>query len=93
MSEKLKGIEKYKEIYVELTDEQYDESLDDAFGEVAIAGMKYSTSYALKNLDPTAYQCGKADYEDTLDHKFECVICGEVFDNEEDAEECYDAHD
>ena len=88
-----KGIEKYKEIYPELTDEQYDESLDDAFGEVTIAGMKYSTSYALKNLDPTAYQCGKADYEDTLDHKFECAICGDVFDHEEDTEECYDAHE
>lgn len=54
---------------VEISDEQYDEMLDDIYGEVQIAGMSYSTSYALKELDPTAYRCGKSDFESGMDNE------------------------
>lgn len=53
---------------VEISDEQYDDMLDDIYGEVQIAGMTYSTSYALKELDPTAYRCGKSDFESGMDN-------------------------
>jgi hypothetical protein len=48
----------------ENTDE-YDDMLDDSYGEVDICGMKYQSSRVLKELDPTAYQCGMNDYNDS----------------------------
>lgn len=53
---------------VEISDEQYDDMLDECYGEVQIAGMPYLTSYALKELDPTAYRCGKSDFESGMDN-------------------------
>lgn len=49
------------------TDDEYDEMLDDVYGDVEICGMNYSSSRALKKLDPTAYNCGKGDYEANYD--------------------------
>jgi peptidoglycan hydrolase CwlO-like protein len=48
------------------TDELYADMLDDCYGEVEIAGISFSTSRALKELDPTAYRCGECDYIDSL---------------------------
>lgn len=44
--------------------EQYDAMLDEYYGTVSIAGGEYRTSYALKELDPTAYDRGFADWCD-----------------------------
>jgi hypothetical protein len=52
---------------IEVSEKDYDNWLDDCYGDVEIAGMTSSTSYALKELDPTAYRCGKSDYEAGLD--------------------------
>ena len=49
------------------TEYEYDEMLDDVYGDVEICEMNYSSSQALKLLDPTAYRCGKADYEANYD--------------------------
>ncbi len=43
-------------------EEAYNNMLDECYPEVNIAGMTYSTSHALKELDPTAYRCGMSDY-------------------------------
>ncbi len=40
----------------------YDDELDEIYGEVEICGYTYSSSYALKEVDPTAYRCGLADW-------------------------------
>lgn len=48
------------------TEELYAGMLDDCYGECEIAGMKFTTSRALKELDPTAYRCGENDYIDSL---------------------------
>lgn len=70
-------------------EEQYDETLNELYGDVQIAGCDFSTSYALKELDPTAYRCGLIDYVDSLDlEKFECPVCGEQYDDEDDALYC-----
>lgn len=45
-------------------DAMYDDTLDDVYGDVSIAGMTYSTSYALKEIDPIAYRVGKSDWLD-----------------------------
>ena len=49
------------------TDGEYDEMLDEIYGDVEICGMNYSSSQALKELDPIAYRCGKGDYESNYD--------------------------
>ena len=46
----------------------YNEFLDEE-GPVIIAGMEFDVSYALKELDPTAYRCGLVDYVDSIDKK------------------------
>ena len=43
-------------------DAAYDEFLDECYGEASIAGYTYSTSRALKEIDPIAYRCGKSDF-------------------------------
>lgn len=42
----------------------YDDLLDDCYGDTVVAGARYSTSYALKELDPIAYRCGFVDWLD-----------------------------
>ena len=49
--------------------EMYDEILDDCEGEVMIAGVIFSPSYILKELDPTAYRCGVLDLMDSIDEE------------------------
>ena len=49
------------------TDEEYNEYLDNIFDEVEVCGMTYNVSYALKELDPIAYRCGKSEYEADFD--------------------------
>lgn len=47
--------------------EMYDESLNDCFDKVEIAGLVYETAFALSVVDPTAYRCGFADWLDAND--------------------------
>ena len=44
----------------------YDDMLDEVYGTVDIGGLTYDTSYALKNVDPIAYETGRHDYADSL---------------------------
>lgn len=59
-----------KQIEVNLTpldtEGLYIDMLDECYGDVEIAGMTFSTSRALKELDPTAFRCGESDYIDSL---------------------------
>jgi len=43
---------------------QYDEMLDELYGEIKICGYEYSASNALKEVDPIAYRCGFNDFCD-----------------------------
>ena len=49
------------------TDDEYEQMLDDVYGDVEICGMNYSSSRALKILDPVAYRCAKNDFESNYD--------------------------
>ena len=49
------------------TDDEYEQMLDDVYGDVEICGMNYSSSQALKLLDPVAYRCAKNDFESDYD--------------------------
>lgn len=48
------------------TEELYANMLDECFPDCEIAGMSFTTSRALKELDPTAFRCGECDYIDSL---------------------------
>ena len=49
-----------------VSESDYDNWLNDAYGEVEVAGMSYSTSRVLREIDPIAYNCGFSDYCDSL---------------------------
>lgn len=45
--------------------QRYDDMLDEVYGEAKIGGYEYSTSKAMKEVDPTAYRCGFSDWLDS----------------------------
>jgi len=47
----------------------YDEILDDCEGEVMIAGVLFSPSYILKELDPIAYREGVLSLIDSIEEE------------------------
>lgn len=52
---------------IDKSEEEYDEWLDSLYEPYEIGYIKFSASRILSELDPIAYNCGKSDYEDTLD--------------------------
>ena len=76
----------------EVTEEQYDDFLEGVYGDsIEVCGMNMSPLRILKECDPIAYDCGKADYESSLDEDSPVYACGECnteFDDEDEAEEC-----
>ena len=67
-------------------EEEYDGALDGC-GTVSAGGMEFYPSDILKNCDPIAYRCGMIDHFDGRE-SYECGECGEVFDDDDEAEEC-----
>ena len=49
------------------SESEYDEFLDEIEGSVTVAGMEFYASDILKSCDPTAYRCGKLEYEASFD--------------------------
>ena len=47
-------------------EDEYNDMLNDVYGDIDIAGMMYSVATILKEVDPTAYRCGHTDYNDSL---------------------------
>jgi hypothetical protein len=45
---------------------EYNEMLDEVYGEVKIGELTYMTSDVLSSVDPIAYRCGHSDYNDYL---------------------------
>ena len=48
-------------------EEIYDEFLDECYESIKIGNIEFYPSRVLKELDPIAYNCGKADYFDSCD--------------------------
>lgn len=46
-------------------EDMYDDFLDEIYPEANICGYEYSSSRALKEIDPTAYRCGLNDWADS----------------------------
>ena len=51
----------------ECSDDDFDDFLDQIYSEINIGGLTFYPSQVLKECDPTAYRCGKADYESDYD--------------------------
>ena len=49
-----------------MSDDTYDEMLDECYGDIEICGLSYAASIALYRVDEIAYNCGKNDYYDSL---------------------------
>ena len=71
-------IEKY-------TDDEFEDYLNEIYGEVTIAGIKIDAGRILREMDPIAFDCAKNERDEFV---WECEDCGEVYDTEEEAEEC-----
>jgi predicted nucleic acid-binding Zn-ribbon protein len=50
-----------------LSNSDYDNFLDEVFGDVEICGYTYSSSKALEDVDSIAYRCGFTDYCDSVE--------------------------
>jgi hypothetical protein len=72
-----------KAIEHEITDQEYEDELNNVYGEVEICGMTFDSGRALHELDPIAFRCGQSD-----EMKWECSECGKVYDEEQDAADC-----
>ena len=66
---------------VDISSDEYQEFLNEAFGDVTICGMTYGQGDALEALDPVAFRCGLGDYESEIQSELE-----EAIDNEDDSE-------
>ena len=47
-------------------EDEYNDMLNDVYGDIDIAGMMYNVATILKEVDPTAYRCGHSDFNDSL---------------------------
>ena len=72
----------------DLDEDEVIEQLDEIYGEVSICGYNHSSGQALKELDPIAFHEAKLDLENNMEVKYECGVCGEQFDDEDEANEC-----
>jgi hypothetical protein len=77
---KTKEVEKY-------TESDYNMMLDECYPDCTIAGQTFTTSYALKELDPIAYQCGFNDYQE-YETVYICPICEHEQEDEDSAKFC-----
>jgi len=61
----------------EYTDSEFEEYLDEIYGDVNICGIAYSSGRALKEIDPIAFNCAMSEHEE-LDECPDCDGRGEV---------------
>lgn len=66
ISKKEKEIQSF-DVSEYVSEESYDDYLDECYGEIDICGITCMASNALKSVDPIAYRCGFYDYADSID--------------------------
>lgn len=44
----------------------YDDLLNECYGEIKLGDLVFSPAEIIKTLDPIAYRCGLADFEDVM---------------------------
>ena len=73
---------KIKEI--EISEEEYEEMLNENYPEIDVLGCSYQAGYLLKEIDPIRFRCGMS--EEPI--KYECGNCGKIYEDKDEAEEC-----
>lgn len=70
----------------EYSDEEYEACLTEIYGTVKICGIAFDSGYALRELDPTAFDCTMFD----MPTIYICGECDAEFeeDDKDEAEEC-----
>lgn len=53
---------------------QYQDMLNDVYGDVTICGMTYGQGDALEALDPVAFRCGLSDHESFIQGELEKAV-------------------
>lgn len=48
------------------TEEMYRSMLEECYGDIEVAGLTFSATRIIEELDPTAFRCGMVDYIDSL---------------------------
>lgn len=71
---------------IEKSEKEFEEYLDEIYGDVEICGMKFSSGRALKELDPIAFRCAMSDEP----FHYRCGECNKEYEEDEleEAEEC-----
>ena len=69
---------------IELTEEQYEELLNDCYGSVQIGWLTFDAGRIVRELDPTAFRCGMSEEPE----QWQCSECDSIYETEEEAEEC-----
>jgi len=70
------------------TDDEFETILNDLHGTIEVCGMTFDSGRALKELDPTAFNCGNNDYFDS-NPRYECSEHGGEFDSvDSECEDC-----
>ncbi len=54
--------ETIEELESKLTEDAYDELLDEIYGDIDVCGVDVSASQVLYDVDPTRYNVGRSDY-------------------------------
>ena len=60
-----------KEVIENVSDDCWDDALDEIYGEVEICGHEYCASRALSLVDEVGYRCGKNDW---LDGEYQDIV-------------------
>lgn len=68
----------------EIDEKEFEDYLNDVYGDVNICGLKYPAGRALKQVDPIAFNVAHADHPSN----YECGKCLIEHDDEDDAEQC-----
>jgi hypothetical protein len=66
---------------ISVSDSEYAEILNDVYGEVELCGCSYGAGDTLLGVDPTAFNCGKGDYESELQSELEGQLSCEDSDD------------
>lgn len=62
---------------VELTNSEYEEVLNEIFGDVQVCGQSFGSGSLLVDADPTSFSCMKGDYESSLQSDLESQLGNE----------------
>lgn len=79
------AIEEEREKY---TEEDYNDMLRECYGDtIEICGKRYDSAYALKEIDPIAYNYIFSDYQKHITI-YKCPICDDEYETERGALDC-----